>query len=201
MWDDLSCELLPPGKVAEARSEEVKVMNQRGVWEFRTEAECWEKTGKAPVSMRWVDVNKGGKDRMEVRSRMVVRDFKGNYKDRDDLFAETTPLEAERLLMSRAATRLKDGSFRKLMFIDVKKAYINSECKDDVYVSLPKEAGCPEGMCGKLNYWIYGFRKVASAWENHYSGKLESAGFIRGESCGVVFYHPERESETSLRRK
>ena len=48
-------------------------------------------------------------------------------------------------------------------------------------------------MCGKLNFWIYGFRKAASVWENHYSGKLESAGFIRGESCGVVFYHPERD--------
>ena len=31
-------------------------------------------------------------------------------KDRDDLFAETPPLEGKRLLFSRAATRKKGGS-------------------------------------------------------------------------------------------
>ena len=41
---------------------------------------------------------------MEVRSRLVARDFKGGDKDRDDLFAGSPPLEAKRLLLSRAAT-------------------------------------------------------------------------------------------------
>ena len=27
----------------------------------------------------------------------------------------------------------------------------------------------------------------------HYSDKMESVGFVRGVSCGVVFYHPERD--------
>jgi hypothetical protein len=30
---------------------------------------------------------------------MAARDFKGGDKDRDDLFAETPPLEAKRMLM------------------------------------------------------------------------------------------------------
>ena len=47
-----------------------------------------------------------------VRSRLVARDFKGGDKDRDDLFAETPPLEGKRLLMSRAVTRRKDGWMR-----------------------------------------------------------------------------------------
>ena len=46
-----------------------------------------------------------------------------------------------------------------------------------------------EGTCGKLNFWLYGFRKAAAAWEAHYSEKLEKEGFERGWSCGVVFYH------------
>ena len=60
-------------------------------------------------------------------------------------------------------------------------------------MELPREAGEPEGMCGKLNYWLYGFRPAAAAWENLYSGLLCGVGFERGESCGVVFYHPERD--------
>ena len=48
-------------------------------------------------------------------------------------------------------------------------------------------------MCGKLNFWLYGFRKAASAWESLYSEKLEGVGFGRGDACGVVFYHEERD--------
>jgi hypothetical protein len=33
----------------------------------------------------------------------------------------------------------------------------------------------------------------AAAWERLYSGKLVSEGFVRGDSYGVVFYHPVRD--------
>ena len=121
------------------------------------------------------------------------RDFKGNDKDRDDLFAETPPLEALRLLLSRAATRRKNGTFRKLMFIDAKKAHLNPKCEASVFCELPEEAECPKGFCAKLNYWLYGFRPAAAAWEKLYSGLLCDVGFERGVSCGVVFYHAERD--------
>eukprot|EP00973_Karenia_brevis_P036542 5038793-Karenia_brevis.AAC.1 len=74
---------------------------------------------------------------------MVARNFKGGRKDRNDLFAETPPLEAKRLQMSRAATSRKDGRSTKLMFIDVKKAHLNLRCEEDVYLELPEECHCP----------------------------------------------------------
>jgi hypothetical protein len=74
-------------------------MNKKGIWTFRPIEEYKEKTGKMPVSMRWVDTNEGDQSRIEIRSRMAARDFKGGDKDRDDLFAETPPLEAKRMLM------------------------------------------------------------------------------------------------------
>ena len=135
-------------------------MEGRKLWELRPISECWEKLGKAPVSMRWVDTNKGdgNADEWEVRCRLVARDFKGGEKHRDDLFAETPPLEAKRLLLSRAMTRRNDGKRRKLPVIDARRAHLNSKCEEDVYVELPEECGCPKGMCAKLNYWLYGFR-------------------------------------------
>ena len=84
-------------------------MQDRKKWTVKPVQECWDRTGKDPVSTRWVDTNKGGAEAMEVRSRMVARDFKGSDKDRDDLFAETPPLEGKRMLLSRAATRRRDG--------------------------------------------------------------------------------------------
>ena len=62
-----------------------------------------------------------------------------------------------------------------------------------MYIELPEECGYGPGMCGKLNYWLYGFRPAAAAWEKHYSELLESIGFMRGISCGVIFYHRGRD--------
>eukprot|EP00973_Karenia_brevis_P025849 3566988-Karenia_brevis.AAC.1 len=59
------------------------------------------------------------------------------------------------------------------MFIDVKKANLNAECKEDVYLELPEECNCPIGFCGKLQRWMYGMRQAAAAWESHGSEKLE----------------------------
>eukprot|EP00973_Karenia_brevis_P027514 3795126-Karenia_brevis.AAC.1 len=59
------------------------------------------------------------------------------------------------------------------MSIDVKKAHLNTECREDVYLELPSECHCPPGYCGKLRKWMYGMRQAASAWELHYSEKLE----------------------------
>ena len=142
-------------------------MEQREIWGLSPIQECWDKTGKAPVSVRWVDTNKGGDTaaEWEIRCRLVARDVKGGDKGRDDLFAETPPLQGKRLLLSRCLTRRKDGRRRrKLLLIDARKAHLNYLCEDDVYVELPEECGCPEGVCGKLKYWLYGFRPAAAAW-------------------------------------
>eukprot|EP00973_Karenia_brevis_P055633 7736482-Karenia_brevis.AAC.1 len=59
--------------------------------------------------MRWVDTNKESYNKYDARSRMVAKNYRGAGKGRDDLFAETPPSEAKRLLMSRAVTRRADG--------------------------------------------------------------------------------------------
>ena len=68
------------------------------------------------------------------------------------------------MLLSRAATRRKDGRARKLLFIDVRKAHTNPECEQDVFIELPPECAKP-GVCGKLKYWLYGFRPAAAPWD------------------------------------
>ena len=83
---------------------------------------------------------------MVVRSRLVARDFKGGDKDRDDLFAGSPPLEAKRMLLSRAVTRMVDGRVRKLMFVDARKAHLNPMCEKDEYIELPSECGVGEAF-------------------------------------------------------
>ena len=82
------------------------------------------------------------------------REFRGR-DHRDDLFAATPPLEAIKSLLSLAASqRSSKGPVKKLMFIDVSKAYFHAPVKRDVYVVLPDEAFSPNErgghICGKL---------------------------------------------------
>ena len=57
---------------------------------------------------------------------------------------------------------------RKMMFIDARKAHLNPTCEEDVYFELPEECGAGPEICGKLNFWLNGFRKAAAAWEALY---------------------------------
>ena len=85
-WDDVNGEELDPKQVKVARKEEIGYMEKtRKIWSLKPIDECWEKTGKAPVSVRWVAIWQA----IEVRSRLVARDFKGVDHDRDDLLSST----------------------------------------------------------------------------------------------------------------
>ena len=59
-WDDVNGGGLPINEVGLARKEELDFMKKRNIWGLAPTSECWEKTNKAPVSVRWVDTNKGG---------------------------------------------------------------------------------------------------------------------------------------------
>ena len=65
-------------------------------------SECIKETGKPPIKVGWIDINKGDTLNREYRSRLVANEI--NKDNRDDLFAATPPLEALKLLISMAMT-------------------------------------------------------------------------------------------------
>ena len=91
---------------------------------------------------------------------------KGGGKDKkDSTYASTPPLEGLRMLCSKAAALGRRGRRRKILFMDARKAHLNPKCDEEVYIELPEEAGASEGVCGKLQFWMYGMRQAAQAWE------------------------------------
>jgi hypothetical protein len=142
-WDDISGEPLDPLGVHNARKEEMAEIAKHKVYTKVPLTECWEKTGKAPIGVRWVDVNKGDKVHAEYRSRLVAKEIKVNK--RDDLFAATPPLEAQKMLLSWAVTegvgyhRGNKMKGMKLDFIDVRRAYFHAAARREVYVELSAE--------------------------------------------------------------
>ena len=71
--DDLTGQLLPPDLVRAARAKELEYFEAKEVWNKRPVGEARRVTGKPPISVRWVDVNKGDNQCPHIRSRLVAR--------------------------------------------------------------------------------------------------------------------------------
>ena len=73
------------------------------------------------------------------------------------------------MLISMAASQRGFKQMRKLMFIDISKAYFHAPSRRPVYVKLPSEAlepgELPNTLCGTLNYSLYGTRDAAQNWD------------------------------------
>ncbi len=57
--DDLSHQLLRDDLVHEARKKELDYFCSKGVWLKRPKGEAKQRTGRPPISVRWVNVNNG----------------------------------------------------------------------------------------------------------------------------------------------
>jgi hypothetical protein len=147
--------------------------------------QCINSTGKRPIKVRFVDVNKGDEAHPNYRSRLVAQEFRDGTPS---LFAATPPLEALKTLFSLAVA---SNSKRQIGFIDIKKAHLYAKATRDVYIELPP-GDCTEGMCGKLNYSLYGTRDAAHNWEKEYTNTLTAMGFTVGLSTTCVFRHAAR---------
>ena len=93
-WNDHAGESLDAKKVKEARQLEMEYYDNMHVFDKVPIAQCWERTGKASLKARWVDIDKGTR----YRSRWVAKQFKGS--DSEEWFAATWPIEALRALIS-----------------------------------------------------------------------------------------------------
>ena len=187
--DDQSGTPLKPSMVAKARREEIDYFKAMKVYEKVAIDECWLETGKAPIAVRWVDINKGDEARPNYRSRLVAKEYKNDV--RPDLYAATPPSECLRLMISKLA---ENGAY-KMLYADVSRAYFYAKAIRPVYVKLPDEDVEPgdEGKCGKLLMSMYGTRDAAQNWSMEYSATLVKDGYVQGKANPCLFWHPKRD--------
>ena len=62
----------------------------------KPKAEAIKKMGKPPITVKWVDVNKGDELRPYYRSRIVAKEFRSGAGSKWDFFTATPPLESLR---------------------------------------------------------------------------------------------------------
>ena len=51
-------------------------MEEWNVWDEVPISECWAETGKAPIPMRWIDINTGAQEDPNYKSRLVAKEYK-----------------------------------------------------------------------------------------------------------------------------
>ena len=90
-FDDVSGQQLEASLMIMARADEIAYFREMGVHEKVNVSECWTETGKAPIAVRWVDINKGDTQNPNYRSRLVAKEF--NTGVRPELYAATPPSE------------------------------------------------------------------------------------------------------------
>ena len=70
-WDDLTGRELDRGMVEAARAEELAVVKKMQVWRKVRREECFQATGRPPIKLKWVDINKG--DELHPKYRSIWR--------------------------------------------------------------------------------------------------------------------------------
>ena len=179
-YDDVTGAELDAGLVREARKAEKQYFKKMKVYREVKVEKCWRLTGKGPIGVRWVDVNKQDSINPKYRSRLVAKQFKTS-KD-PELYAATPPLEAFKTIISIAATMDKEHQriTRKILVNDVSRAYFYAKSDVPTFVEICEEDRQlgDDNMCGELNVAMYGTRGAAQNWQRCDSEVLTKQGFI-----------------------
>ena len=74
-YDDISGKVLDTKAVISARMEEIEGIKTFKVYDKVPRNEAYERTGRKPIAVRWVDVNKGDDINPEIRCRLVAKEI------------------------------------------------------------------------------------------------------------------------------
>ena len=75
-FDDLAKQELSAPLVNAARKKELEYCESKGVWKKVSIQEAWHVSGRPPITVRWVDVNKWDDQHPDMRSRLVARQIR-----------------------------------------------------------------------------------------------------------------------------
>ena len=156
---------LDPQLVKASRAEEMAYMEELEVLKPSTEDACLAATGRPPIPTAWVDIDKGDRERPNVRSRLVAQETRWRSAldptDWAATFAATPPYEAFKMQLSMLMTGARPESpmdERVLMLIDISRAHLHSPLDRDVFVRV-------DGVVYQLCKAMYGLRDAGASFD------------------------------------
>ena len=183
-------------KVLKARREELDWIHKAEVYCKVPLEMCHEETGREPISLKWVDRNKGDQIKENFRSRLVVREIKKQHGALPvhESTSSMPPLEAAKLLCSLAVSRKvsKRGKPLKLALYDISRAHFYGVAKRRIFVTLPP-GDEEEGKCALLLKSMYGTMDASHVWQGDYSQLLSENDFQAGRAWPAVFRNSKED--------
>ena len=147
-YDDVSGAELDARLVETARREEIDYFKSMGVYRKVPIEQARQATGKNPIAVRWVDINKGDSVSPNYRSRLVANEF----RTEESIFAATPPSECLRFLLSRLATKNKGY---KLMYADVSRViFTHRLCGQCTFNCQTRIEGLKTSTCAGNCAWV-----------------------------------------------
>ena len=212
-WDDVNGGYLDPVRVTAARKDEMSWVDKQELLDIVEVSQCYEETGKAPITLKWVDTNKGDEQDPNYRSRLVVREVKARKTDAErlqpqEIFSAMPPLEAMKVLISlfvswnrggpdsvekkQKARGRKPGNY-KLGIFDISRAHFYGKAKRRIFVKLPEEYAQIHGpsKCGLLLKSWYGTQDASAIWQQDYADLLKFHSYVMGKANTAIFYSDE----------
>ena len=118
-----------------ARATELDFFRDKEVWTLRKIDEALSRTGKPPITVRWVADNKGDDLNSKIRSRLVASEIR--LKGEEAIFAPTPPPESLRMVLSHATTHFPNETTKiwdaespdrqMIYFVDTSRVYLNAK--------------------------------------------------------------------------
>ena len=191
-YDAITGTPLPKEEVLKARKEELSWVHKQQIYVSVPLEECYQVTGKKPITLKWLDRNKGDQQRPNFRSRLVVREIKRyNQVCQDfELYSAMPPLEALKVLCSLMTSKKKSRFNKplKLRILDISRAHFYGLSRRPVYTNLPPGEEV-EGRCARLTKTMYGTQDAASIWQQTYSQLLKDNNVEAGKAWPAIFSH------------
>ena len=174
-WVDVSGKSLKPELVKQARKEEIENFKMMSVYSKVPIKECVRVTGKQPIAVRWVDINKQDEHNPKYRSSLVAKEIWRSPMP--ELYAATPPLECLWMVISdvmNGSGRSGGHAKKNPLACGVSRAYFYAPSIRPVFVKIVEEDQEPgdEEMCGCLNVSMHGTRDAALNWHEHYRQHL-----------------------------
>ena len=190
-YDDVTGQPLDYDMAVQARKTEMKFFKKMGVY-TKVPRQMAKDLGCKVITTRWLDINKGDKDRPNYRARLVGREI--NNKKRLDLFAATPPLEALKMIVSLCAHNQRGSAPYRIVRIDVRRAYFYAKARRPVFIEIPEEdrEHGDEGTVGRLELSLYGTRDAAQNWNHEFTDKLNRMGLKAGRASPCNFVHSSK---------
>ena len=187
VYDSRTGEILSKPEVQKVREKDIHNMEGHDVYDLMPESEAYSR-GWKPIKGKWVNDKKAD----GVRSRFVAMQV--NYYAREDVQANTPPIKAGRIIISKAACRREQG--RLVAIYDVSVAFFHAELGENVVVKGPPGI-CPPGVVMRLKRALYGTRKAGQMWQELIYEVFEAAGFTPVAVLANTLYSRELDVEVT----